>query len=238
MIRNHNYVWHCSDLIWSSNRDLCVILTRSQKKLWHTCLDFCASLHLDGLIHSTVAGLKGFKPVWMTFCRLSCSSLCLFYYLHLWRSIYNSLVFIAGFNRTAEFWASFGSYLLDLLVPVIAVSCHGGWSSRPDWPVTIHWLFLPPNNSDCVKRNRGEFGLFVVTMPAHSRPSARCFDFREQSPFAIKREPFLLGLAASLFPNYWKSWTRSNMFSWSLRVYIVLRVKSGQNNVAHILFIM
>lgn len=43
-----------------------------------------------------------------------------------------------------------------------------------------------------------EFRLFVIAMPAHGRPSARCFDVREQSAFAIKGDPVLSAHCAGL----------------------------------------
>lgn len=88
-----------------------------------------------------------------------------------------------------------GSYLHRcrgrLVVPVIAVSCNGGRSTHPAWLCNDPPAFSPSNNSDCVQRQSKEFTLFVIPMPAHGRPSVRCFDVWEQSAFAIKGDPVL-----------------------------------------------
>ncbi len=116
--------------------------------------------------------------------------LCLFYYLHLWHSSHYSVVII-----TVTGFIQHGAYLHRcrgrLVVPVIAVSCHGGRSTHPAWLCNDPPAFSPSNNSDCVQRQSKEFRLFVITMPAHGRPSVRCFDVREQSAFAIKGDPVL-----------------------------------------------
>lgn len=109
-----------------------------------------------------------------------------------------------------------GSYLHRcrgrLVVPVIAVSCHGGRSVHPPWLCNDPPAFSPSNNSDCVQCRSEEFRLFVITMPGHARPSVRCFDDQEQLAFAIEGDPVLPVHTALVFLNCWKARTGSNVF--------------------------
>lgn len=134
------------------------------------------------------------------------------------------------------FTGRFGLHSARLLSARLTGSCYCGFISRrpiraPGLACNHPWAFSTAEQFRLCKSQQKEFGLFVVTMPVRSRPGARCFDFPEQSTFAINGGPVLLGLAAPLFPNFWKAWTRSKVFSWSWRVHTVLCE-------SHIVFIM
>lgn len=99
-----------------------------------------------------------------------------------------------------------GSYLHRcrgrLVVPVIAVSCHGGWSAHPAWLCNDPPAFLPTNNSDCL----------LLQCQAMVGPACVVLTFKNNHLFSIKGDPVLPVHTALVFPNCWKAWTGSNVF--------------------------